>query len=250
MGEIWQSARLKEGLYDFAAERLNLDVELRYRAVRRALAPFVAEGTSVLEIGAGAVSIGRYLRCRVTAVDASFDLRRSPSTSRVQASACSLPFRDQAWEIVCSIDMLEHIPPALRAVAIAEMVRVGRRVVVVAVPAGESAYREDVWTHEYYIQHHGSPHRFAKEHVEYGLPTREGIIAAFDDAATRYGRTLSVKTISHLNLSFRRFYMKSALRSSLIPRALYVGMFPLAYVGRMFDLGECYRDIFVAQLMP
>ena len=248
MSGITGSARLKEGLYEFAAARLNLDVELRYRAVYRALAPFVAHGTSLLEVGSGAVSIGRYLRCRVTAVDNSFDLRRNSSTARVQGSACSLPFRDQAWDVICSIDMLEHIPPALRSVAIAEMVRVGRKIVAVAVPVGEAAYREDVWTHKYYIQHHGSPHRFAKEHVEYGLPSREGIITAINDAAARYGRALKVKTIPHLNLFFRHFYMKSALRSSLLPRALYVGMFPLAYLGPMFDFGACYRDIFVAQL--
>jgi hypothetical protein len=249
MSEVRAPGRLKEGLYNFAAERLNLDVELRYRAVRRALAPFVAQGTSVLEVGAGAVSIGRYLRCKVTAVDTSFDLRRNSSSHRVRGSACSLPFCDQAWDVVCSIDMLEHIPPALRAVAISEMVRVGRRVVVLAVPAGEQAYREDVWTHEYYVQHHGSPHRFAKEHVEYGLPSREGIISAFDDAATRHGRSLSLNTIPNLNLSLRRFYMKFALRSSLMIRAFYVGMFPLAYLGPISDFGDCYRDIFVAQLM-
>lgn len=249
MTQVSTSARLKNTLYNFAAERLNLDVELRYRAVQRALAPLVARGASVLELGAGAVSIGRYLGCRVTAVDTSFDLRRNSSTARVQGSVCALPFRDEAWEVVCSIDMLEHIPPALRAVAVAEMLRVARRVLVVAVPAGEAAYREDMWTHEYYIQHHGSPHRFAKEHVEYGLPTREGIISAFDDAAARYSRSLSLNIIPHLNLSFRRFYMKSALRSSVIPRAVYVGMFPLAYLGPIFDFGHCYRDIFVGQLM-
>jgi ubiquinone/menaquinone biosynthesis C-methylase UbiE len=207
------------------------------------------KGASLLEVGAGAVSIGRYLRCETTAVDASFDPRRKANRARVQASACSLPFSDEAWEVVCSIDMLEHIPPTHRATAIREMVRVGRRLVAVAVPAGEAAYREDVWTHEYYIRHHETPHRFAKEHVEYGLPSRQEIVSAFEDAAARYGRSLRIKTVPNLNLSFRRFYMKFALRRSVISRAIYVGMFPLAYLGPIFDSGNCYRDIFVVQFM-
>lgn len=239
--------RLWERVYEFAAARLNLDVELRYRAVHRALKPLVAKGSSVLEVGAGAVSIGRYLRCATTAVDTSFGPGPGSNTKRVFASACALPFADKAWDIVCSIDMLEHIHPAHRSQAIAEMVRVGKSLVTVAVPVGETAFREDVWTDEYYIRQHGKPHRFAKEHVELGLPGREDVEAAFYDAAARAGRNVRLKIVPNLNVNVRHFYMRYAFRNSLLGRALYVGMFPLAYLGSILDGGSCYRDIFIGQ---
>ncbi len=234
----------RQRIYNFAAVRLNLDVELRYRAVQRVLKPLVTEGMSVLEVGAGAVSIGRYLQCPTTAVDSGFDLRRNSNVARVQASACSLPFADKTWDIVCSID----VPPAQRGHAIAEMVRVGKRFVAVALPVGQAAYRQDVWTHEYYIGHHGNPHRFALEHVELGLPDREYIKTAFQDSAKRTGRHLELGIVPNVNLSVRAFYMRFAFHGSVLRRALYVGMFPLAYFGAALDRGACYRDIFIARL--
>ena len=202
----------------------------------------------VLEVGAGAVSIGRYLQCPTTAVDAGFDLRRNSNVARVQASACALPFPDKTWDVVCSIDMLEHVPPAQRGQAIAEMVRVGKRVVAVALPIGQAAHRQDLWGHEYHIRRHGKPHRFAKEHVELGLPDREYIKAAFQDSAKRTDRHLELEIVPNVNLSLRAFYMRFAFHDSLLIRALYVGMFPLAYFGSALDRGACYRDIFVARL--
>jgi hypothetical protein len=128
------------------------------------------------------------------------------------------------------------------------MVRVGKSLVTVAVPVGETAFREDVWTHEYYIRQHGKPHRFAKEHVELGIPGREDVEAAFYDAAARAGRKVRLKIVPNLNVNVRHFYMRYAFRSSLLARALYVGMFPLAYLGSILDGGSCYRDIFIGQI--
>ena len=247
MKKIEKSIWLEQRVYEFAAVRLNLDVELRYRAVHRALRPLVEKGSSVLEVGAGAVSIGRYLKCRTTAVDTSFGPARDPSIDRVSASACALPFPDGVWDVVCSIDMLEHIPPARRAEAIAEMVRVGKNLIAVALPVGEGAFKEDIWTHEYYISQNGKPHRFAKEHVELGLPDRKDIESAFQEAAARTGRNLTLKVVPNLNLNFRHFYMKYAFKGSALGRALYVGMFPLAFLGSILDFGSCYRNIFIGQ---
>ena len=240
--------RLGGDLYDFAAVHLNLDVEVRYRAVTRALKPLVPKGASILEVGAGEVSIGKYLGRRTTAVDVAFDSRRNSHTEKIQASVCSLPFPDRAWDVVCSIDMLEHIPPSQRPQAIREMVRVGRKVVALAMPVGEAAYRHDLHTNEYYIHEHGSPHRFAREHVEFGLPDRAGIEDCLHTFAAQSGRKLKLRVVPNLNISFRSFYMKFAFHRSLAGRALYVGMFPIAYLGSIIDHGLCYREIFVCEI--
>ena len=234
-------------LYDFAAVRLNLDVELRYRAVRRVIKPLVAAERSILEIGAGKVSIGRYLGRETIAVDSSFDLRSNLEAKRVVASACSLPFSDRTWDVVCSVDMLEHIPPAYRVEAIGEMVRVSKALIALALPVGSDAFREDIWTHRYYLRQHGEPHRFAKEHVEFGLPQKDQIIAAIKDAAERTGRKVSIRAVPNLNVLFRRLYMRLAFHGSVLFRIAYVALFPLAWLGRLLDHGSCYRQIFVVQ---
>jgi SAM-dependent methyltransferase len=235
-------------LYDYARAHLNLDVELRYRAVARLIRSELQQGTRILETGAGAVSIGGYLGCRSMAVDTTFDTECNKHTDRVQASVVRLPFPDKSWDIVVSIDMLEHIPPDCRTQALREMIRVTRRMLVLAVPVGEAAFQQDIELHDYYIAKHGEPHRFTREHVEFGLPKLAETSESLATAAERTGRKLHLDVRPNLNIGFRSSFMKLALHKSFLARAMYVAMFPLALLGPVFDQGICYRTIFLARL--
>ena len=44
----------------------------------------------------------------------------------VQASGVQLPFRDGAFDLVCSLDTLEHIPGEQRPAFLSEILRVSR----------------------------------------------------------------------------------------------------------------------------
>jgi hypothetical protein len=234
--------------YWYAAEHLNLDVDLRYRAVARLLKEFVRPGTEVLEVGAGAITIGHYFRCRTVAVDPSFDEPEANHTNRIRGSATALPFSDRQWDVVCSVDMLEHIPPEVRYRAILESVRVARSLVVIAVPVGEAAYRHDVQTHEYYLSKHGIPHRFNAEHVELGLPSGSQVKEWIENAASELGRRVKIVERPNVNIRLRLWYMKLSLHPAILIRSLYVALYPLAYVGWTMDRGECYRRIYAAVL--
>lgn len=234
--------------YQFAATRLNLDVDLRYRAVARLASGYLERGASILEVGAGTNSIGRYLGLPVTAVDLDFPDGRVPRVRRIQGSACSLPFMDKAWDIVCSVDMLEHIPRQDRNLAIGEMVRIARKVVLLAVPVGDKAYMQDIELHHYYERKHSASHQWVKEHVDLGLPKREDISSALKIVAESYMREIDIFSYPNVNLKFRSFFMKLSFSSFLPFRCLYAALYPLALVPKLFDRGECYREIFIADL--
>ncbi len=233
-------------LYHYAAVNFNLDVAIRYHGVARLLSRFGWRNPRLLEVGAGAVSIGQYFRCRVTSVDRSFSCRYG-GVPRVIASACRLPFADAEWDIVCSIDMLEHIAPHLRPQALHEMVRVAKHLTVVAVPVGRHSYDHDVELHNYHIQQHGFPHRFSGDHVEYGLPTSDMITEELARAASDFGRAARISRFFNNNLAFRRWYMRIAFHRSALAKPLYAALFPLAYAARLFESGRCYRQIFIVQ---
>jgi len=177
-----------------------------------------------------------------------FDSGVGKYTDRIQASVDSLPFPDKSWDIVVSIDMLEHIRPEYRDRALREMIRVTRSLLVIAVPIGEAAYEHDIELHDYYISKHGRPHRFTREHVEFGLPTLAETSHSLGVAAENTGRKLQLDVRQHLNINFRSYYMKLALHSSILARAMYVALFPLALLGPVYDRGSCYRTIFSARL--
>ncbi len=208
----------------------------------------VRKDTQLLEVGAGAVSIGAYLGCGSTAVDTTFDSAAGKHTNRVQASVDCLPFPDKSWDIVVSIDMLEHIPPECRDRALREMIRVTRNLLVIAAPVGEAAFQHDIELHDYYISKHGRPHRYTLEHVEFGLPTLAETSTSLGVAAENTGRKLHLDVRPHLNIGFRTCYMKLALHSSILARAMYVALFPLALFGPVYDRSICYRTIFSARL--
>ena len=236
-------------LYLYAAAHLNLDVELRYRAVARVLGGLVRPGAEVLEVGAGAISISRYFPCKTVAVDPSFEPTANTSVGKIHGSATALPFPDQQWEVVCSIDMLEHIPPAERYRAVLESLRVARSVVLIAVPVGEAAYRHDVETNEYHIRKNGVAPRFTAEHVLFGLPSGDQVREWLERAAVELGKKIVIEATPNLTIRFRLWYMKLSWHSSLLMRGLYVLIFPMSYLGRILDRGQCYRQVFAVRIV-
>lgn len=58
--------------------------------------------------------------------------RRAPNLSFRIGSAYALPYRDDAFDLVCAIEVLEHLERP--EIALTELVRVARRAVVVSVP--------------------------------------------------------------------------------------------------------------------
>jgi SAM-dependent methyltransferase len=120
------------------------------------LAPVVelvreAGGREVLDAGSGSAGVAPWLGdCwEVTAVDTSFDDYGAATGGRVAAARAvvgdvrELPFEDRSFDVAVAVDLLEHVPPADRPVALCELARVARRRVVVACPAGQAALAAD-----------------------------------------------------------------------------------------------------------
>jgi 2-polyprenyl-3-methyl-5-hydroxy-6-metoxy-1,4-benzoquinol methylase len=109
----------------------------------------LAAPSSVLDVGCGegaltqawAVALGS---ARVVGVDlqdarlhAEWQARQSPNLNFMAARAEELPFGDAEFDLVAAIESLEHVPDPDRALA--EMVRVSGRHLLVSVP------REPLW---------------------------------------------------------------------------------------------------------
>jgi hypothetical protein len=92
------------------------------------------------------------------------------------ASAERLPFRDECFDAVVSIDTLEHLPREIRTKAVTEMVRVARKRVVVAAPLGTEEHMAfERRLLEELTRANAADTGYLAEHVRYGLPTPEDI---------------------------------------------------------------------------
>jgi hypothetical protein len=134
---------------------------------RHSAAAALVEGSaSVLDVGGVAGALAAFARGR-TVVTANV---RPPAD--VLFDGRELPFDDDSFDAVTSLDVLEHVPPADRSAHIRELARVARELVVLCTPLGtaEHAAAERALAEEY-ERTAGRPHPFLAEHVEHGLAT-------------------------------------------------------------------------------
>lgn len=90
----------------------------------------------------------------------------------VQADGERLPFADAAFDLVACLDTLEHVEANRRPAVVAELRRVARFVVVLAVPrADDGASTAERALYEYVWDVLGGEQQQLREHLERGLPT-------------------------------------------------------------------------------
>ncbi|MHB1769608.1 MAG: class I SAM-dependent methyltransferase [Minisyncoccota bacterium] len=93
---------------------------------------FATRPASVLEVGPGDHVVGDAMRragIAYTSVDIAEDLHPD-----VVASVTSLPFPEEAFDVVCAFEVLEHLPFSEFESALAELARVARHTVLVSLP--------------------------------------------------------------------------------------------------------------------
>lgn len=163
-----------------APTRLPFDQYQRYRLVaeiadrlRRATGK-ARRSMEVLDVGGRTGLLRQFLRRdRVTAVD----LEPVEGTERlVLGDGARLPFQDDAFELVCAFDTLEHVPPPLRDAFVDECLRVSRGWVVLAGPYDAPRVRRAEELLKRFLRDKlAFHHRYLEEHRTNGLPIRADV---------------------------------------------------------------------------
>lgn len=64
----------------------------------------------------------------------TLDVSRNPLPGYLRGRGDALPFRNASFDVVCSVDVLEHVPPGARALVVRQTMRAARRAVILAAP--------------------------------------------------------------------------------------------------------------------
>lgn len=188
----------------------------------------LSAGTVVLDVGGFDGSIAVLLpNLRVWVVD--------PATTGWDGT--SLPFADKLFEVVVSVDAIEHVEPPRRELSVREMVRVCRRKLFVNYPAEETMAAQSL-----VLQLTG--HRFIAEHVKYGLLHRDALVALIRSIG---GPSVKVLVRRHTSLSvWVAWFVLFQLRRE---EGLAVSAFLKEKTGNvpesgplLYDLLECHLD--------
>lgn len=105
----------------------------------------------------------------------------------IRASGLQLPFPDETFDLVCSLDTLEHLPRECRVGFLQELLRVSRDGLYIAFPFDSPSNR---WAESVMVEYTTvllkEPVPALLEHRQFGLPDRDEATAIFSGAASPF----------------------------------------------------------------
>lgn len=159
----------------------EISIAMRYEPIRKQLARNYTKETKILEVGAGGAGVTRFFPVPVTSLDIAFgDLTEYDRslTTQVTASVESIPFPDNHFDVLISVDMFEHLDVNLRKKALLEFFRVTKPdgMLMIAVPCSKlSTFHEKIINWAYKIIKK-KEHPWLEEHIKYGLPEWKALL--------------------------------------------------------------------------
>lgn len=204
---------------------------------------------SILEVGSGGIGIAPYIKKSVVGVDLVFPKPVHEKLIPVSANALDLPFVANSFDVVLSTDMLEHIDPQNRSIAISEMLRVAKKLVLIGVPTGYLAHMQDEALKEIYVKKHGKGFNFLEEQTEYGLPTKEVMQTMIEDGAKALHKKISLRYYGNINLRLRFFLMQGWISKNLLINIFFRKLL-LFFIPLMMRMNQepTYRTIFTVKI--
>lgn len=228
--------------------RWHPEVAVRYMPVVRFINKH-GKKDSVLDVGSGGLGIAPYLKRRITGLDEKFYPPYYPELEMVTGNARKMPFKDSSFDIVISMDMLEHLNKNFRTDAISEMIRVAKNYVCIGVPCGQKSLDQDKTLDLYYSKVHQSRYHFLEEQINNGLPDKKDILASIIKGANKYRKIISIKVVPNENLSLRLFLMKGWLSKGFF-RNLFYRKILLFFLPLFINLNSepAYRQIYFVKI--
>lgn len=224
----------------------NPDMAMRYLPIIRIIK---AENllASITDVGSGGQGIAPYVRRRVTGIDTDFSPRAHPLLDPLNRSVLETGLEDRSRPCVISVDMLEHLPSDLRPQAVAELVRIAGRLLIVAVPAGAGAEAQDRQLAERYKHRRKASFRFLDEHIENGLPGIDEFRVLIDDALKASGRTATLEMLGNANLRVRGFVAGRWVNQRIHDKVAWVLLTWLSGPLSRANWGETYRTLAIVR---
>ena len=141
------------------------DIYERHKFISR----FIKSDKTILDVGGSMSRLSDFTNnCKITTVDVV-------KPADIIYDGKKIPVGDKSYEVITSIDVLEHIPKENRADFVKELFRVAKDTIIISAPLGTNFHSEyERKTLEYY-QEKNIKLPFLEEHVKIGLPTLEEV---------------------------------------------------------------------------
>lgn len=218
--------------------RWHPEVAIRYLPIVAEINRFNYQ--TILEVGSGGLGIAPYLGRKVVGLDTKFYPPFYPLLEQKIGSGLKIPFPNKSFDMVVSVDTLEHIPKLERKNVITEMLRVAKKEIIIAVPTGKQSEDQDKILNNVYKKIYGKTFPFLDEQIGLGLPSVEEIQKIMGD---------NVRMEDNEPLVLRNFLMRGWMTKNFLAKIFYwkILLFALPMV-KLFNKPPYYRTIFYKKL--
>ena len=165
---------------------LPYDVYERHRKV----ASFIKENETVVDIGGELDHLSQFIHPKKLIV-------ANLKNGNVIISKDKLPFEESSFDIVCAIDVLEHIPKAKRGQFINSLLVTASKKVIMSFPIATASHTQYEKETLKWLQANGKNVEYLKEHIRFSLPTKEEVkqITAGEKVDIFYSGNLALNRI-------------------------------------------------------
>lgn len=224
------------------------DTRCRNTDVASALGTMPDNDLTILDAGCGENGVANFVsKGKFTGVDLHPPGFRREGLAFVQASILSLPFPQDSFVIATSVDVLEHLSPEARCIAIRELVRVAKKGVLVAFPCGHKARELDERFYGRLTNGAKVIPEWLTEHMKFQYPDIDSVRHTIESEALERGFHIKVRVHYSENLRLTTFLRWIAARSSVlyVGSNFLMGLFqPLLPQGKK---GKSYRAILICE---
>lgn len=202
----------------------------------------------VLEIGSGSIGLGEFFPLSYIGCDVIFDPAvMAGGLIPVQASGARLPFRDNSFPLTVCLDMLEHVPRAMRRTVVREAFRVTRSTLVLGAPMDPAAGNTDQRLARLYRKRRKSAPLWLDEHIALidEFPTTEEMRSLLQGVNARFEERKGEGRWLHFWMSVLEDLPGSRsilARSSRLPWRTYLTPFL-----QMLNRSGTYRKYFIVR---
>jgi len=132
-------------IYNSPLER-NINLILRYSPIARQLKNIAKKNKNlrVLEIGSGSIGITRFYNGEVVGIDVESEKIGNDRLRFLKSSATNIPFKDESFDAVISVDTLEHLTRKEQVKMVLEAYRVSKKYIMFTYPIGFNKYHEKI----------------------------------------------------------------------------------------------------------
>ncbi len=158
---------------------ISINTKIRYAPVVTKLRWLknLNKNLKVLEVGSGSKGITRFFKHQIIGVDLEFQDYKNKYLNEVQIYPNKkYPFKDNEFDVVVAVDVIEHIPRKERKRVLKEMLRVSKKYIMITCPFTISRWDKKVlvnWPKS------SETYKNIKEHIDCGIPNSKEIEESF-----------------------------------------------------------------------